>query len=299
MYCYRCGAGNNENAYRCVKCEAVIHGPGAAVEEEATAAPGDYGGQRANMEDATMVGTLAAQAAIVWPHERDVLARRASGAGGCVLDIACGTGEILRRFRETFRPDLMVGVDLYRGHLARAEGPVLQGDAHRLPFAADTFDLALIRHVLQAIPEPLRLMTEARRVLRVGGRIHLLVEDYQAILFDTDDYEVANHFVEVSAPFRPKGTDLYQGRRAFRQLCEAGFSDVQVDPFVVDTTNSERETFADVFRNWREGYAATLAGLLGRTEADLRARFDAMIETVRDEKRYTAWLLFAVSGVKD
>ncbi len=42
----------------------------------------------------------------------------------------------------------------------------------------------------------------------------------------------------------------------------------------------------------------TLAGLLGRTEADLRARFDAMIETVRDEKRYTAWLLFAVSGVK-
>ena len=77
----------------------------------------DYGGQRANMEDESMRGTLAAQANVTWPQEREILRRRFGPRLGRVLDLACGTGEILRRVREEFRPTFATGLDLFRGHL--------------------------------------------------------------------------------------------------------------------------------------------------------------------------------------
>jgi len=250
---------------------------------------GDYGGQRRSMEDESMVGTLRHQAEIIWPLEREILLREPMRR---VLDVGCGTGEILRRVSAEFAPEFAVGVDLFRGHLAHADPPVVQGDAFRLPFRDGSFDLVLVRHLLHAIPDPVALLREARRVLAPGGRLHLLVEDYQAIFFDLDDFEVVHHFCEVTEPFSRKGTDLYQGRRALRHLRSAGFTDTSVDPVLVDNQRCDREAFASVFRYWKEGYAATLAALLGRTEDAMRHRFDKMIEAILDPDRYTAWLLF-------
>ena len=250
---------------------------------------GDYGGQRRNMEDDSMVGTLRYQAELIWPLEREILVREKTTR---VLDIGCGTGEILRRVKSELAPSLAVGIDLFRGHLRHAEPPVVHGDAFHLPFADATFDLVCVRHVLQAIPDPVGLLREARRVLVSGGRLHLLVEDYQAIFFDVDDYETEEHFREVTKPFRGKGTDLYQGRRAFRHLRAAGFTELAMDPILVDTHTGNRDAFAGVFRHWRAGYAKTLAALVGKTEAEMQRRFDLMIEAIRDPERYTAWLLF-------
>jgi SAM-dependent methyltransferase len=258
----------------------------------------DYGGQRRNMEHESMVGTLAHQAALIWPHEREVLRRRLDEPPACVLDLGCGTGEILRRFEADFAPCRVVGLDLFAGHLRRAPAPVVLGDGFRAPFADATFDLVLVRHLLQALPDPPALLREARRLLRPGGRLHLLVEDYAGLLFDIDDHEVADNFREVAPLFRREGTDLYQGRRAPRHLREAGFEDVSVDPIVVDNQTASRDDFAGVLGCWREGYAATLAGLLDRPEADVRRRFDLMIENVLDPSRYAAWLLFAVSAIR-
>lgn len=256
----------------------------------------DYGGQRRNMEHETMRGTLAAQANVIWPKEREILKRRYGGRWGRVLDLACGTGEILRRVREEFHPRLLAGLDLFRGHLLLSPRPVVEGDGYRAPFRDGAFDLVLVRHVLQALPDPVALLREVRRLLAPEGRAHLLVEDYAAILFDVPDYETADHFREVARPFRDRGTDLYQGRRVVRHLREAGFTRIEVDPLLVDNLSADREQLARVFHWWREGYAATLAEITGRTEADIRARFDRMIENVRDPDRYAAWLLLAVDA---
>lgn len=257
---------------------------------------GDYGGQRANMEDDSMVGTLAAQAAVLWPKERDLLRRRFGTSLGRVLDCCCGTGEALKRIRADFRPRFATGVDLFRGHLRSAGGPVVQGDALALPFGDGAFDLVLVRHVLQAIPDPVALMREARRVLRKGGRIHVIAEDYAGLFFDVDDHDVIDHFHEVARPFRAKGTDLFEGRRAFRHLREAGFREVVVEPLLVDNQTSDRRVFADIFRHWRDGYAPTLAVLTGRPLAEIVRRFDAMIDASLDPGRHTSWLLFALSA---
>jgi SAM-dependent methyltransferase len=253
----------------------------------------DYGGQRANMEDDSMVGTLEHQARLIWPLERAHLRATLPEAPRRVLDLACGTGEILRRFRAEFEPRLAVGVDLFRGHLDRAEKPVVLGDGRRLPFPDQAFDLVLVRHLLQAVPDPVGLLAEARRV---GKRVHLLVEDYAALFFDLDDDAAEGHFTDVTPRFRPHGTDLFQGRRAFRHMREAGFHDITVAPLLVDTLTSDRGAFAQVMQYWKLGYAETLAGLLGEEVAEVERRFDLIVEAIRDPGRYSAWLLFALSG---
>ena len=171
---------------------------------------------------------------------------------------------------------------------------MLAGDGFALPFADGSFDLVLVRHLLQALPDPVPLLEEARRV---GRRIHLLVEDYAGILLDVDaDMTVESHFHEVTPRFLSKGTDLHQGRRAYRHLREAGYADIEVEPLVVDTASGNRDAFAVVFRHWKLGYAETLAGLLGVPTHETERRFDRMIEAIRDPGRYCAWLLFVLSA---
>ena len=260
---------------------------------------GNYGGQRANMEDESMRGTLAAQAEVIWPIERRILVARYGNAPGRVLDVGCGTGEILRRLRNEFECSSAVGVDLFTGHLRHALSPVARADGHRLPFGEAAFDLVLVRHLLQALPDPVALLREAHRVLRPGGRIHVLAEDYMGLFFDAGDAATENHFPEVQPPFRERGTDLYEGRRTYRHLRQAGFQVDRVDPVLVDNLTADRGALAAIFHHWKEGYAATLADLTGRTEAEMRRRFEAMEANVLDPDRYCAWLLFALDARKN
>lgn len=48
-------------------------------------------------------------------------------------------------------------------------------DMHQLPFAAASFGLIFIGHALQHSPEPMKVVAEAKRVLRQDGRLILVV----------------------------------------------------------------------------------------------------------------------------
>ncbi len=90
--------------------------------------------------------------------------------GARVLEVGCGTGQILRRVR-AFAPGA-VGVDLSRGMLQRARErglPVAQASAVALPFATASFDLAYSFKVLPHVPDLESALTEIARVLAPGG----------------------------------------------------------------------------------------------------------------------------------
>ena len=240
------------------------------------------------MADESMVRNLTAQAEAIWPQEEPIMRRH--GTPRAILDVGCGTGEISSRVATLFPDAQVIGVDLIEPHLALAReryaafGDRLrfqQADAFELPFAAASFDLVVCRHMLQAVPAAYNVLAEMVRVTRPGGRLHLLVEDYDMI-HASGATDVSSFWHVAPRVFGgATGTDLWIGRNVHRHLAGLPVDDVRVDYAIVDTQRVPRETFATIFTAWRDGYSDDIAGYLGWEPADVRAQFDATIECVR------------------
>lgn len=93
-----------------------------------------------------------------------------------VLDVATGTGLVLRALAER-APDLhLIGADISPGMLAvaRAELPTaewLVADASRVPIPDGSVDLVTCVTALHIIPDVERAAAEWHRLLRAGGRL--------------------------------------------------------------------------------------------------------------------------------
>ena len=110
------------------------------------------------------------------PDGRSSYERLASLAshGMSVLDVACGTGALLSRVRETESSTRLVGIDLSESELrlarVRLPGvPLYAARAQALPFSDAAFDLVVCHMALMLMDEPERALAESRRVLRNGG----------------------------------------------------------------------------------------------------------------------------------
>lgn len=96
---------------------------------------------------------------------------------GRFLEIGCGEGGNLHHLREG--PQSRFGIDRYPPTLAytRQRQPDLRlaaADAAHLPFKDEAFDSILIRDLLHHVFDRRRVLTEAWRVLAVGGRLTLI-----------------------------------------------------------------------------------------------------------------------------
>lgn len=94
-----------------------------------------------------------------------------------VIDLACGPGTLSRRLVQSVSPGgEVVGIDLAPGmiELARASIPGARFevmDIERLELADASFDAAVCGHGFQFAPDLGAALREARRVLRLGGRL--------------------------------------------------------------------------------------------------------------------------------
>jgi ubiquinone/menaquinone biosynthesis C-methylase UbiE len=100
--------------------------------------------------------------------------------GGRVLEIGAGTGKNLPRYPADAT---VIATDLSPGMLARARERMAGGpgrlrfvvtDAEDLAFKDGTFDKVVATCVFCSVPDPVRGLQEARRVLRPGGEVVLL-----------------------------------------------------------------------------------------------------------------------------
>lgn len=84
---------------------------------------------------------------------------------GPVLDLGCGAGH---SFTE-LAPRETVGVDVDADALAGQERRTVAADMRVLPFPDATFAAVLAVQSIEHVPDPERVVAEARRVLRPGG----------------------------------------------------------------------------------------------------------------------------------
>lgn len=102
-----------------------------------------------------------------------------TGVAGEVLEIGVGTGANLPFYPAGVQ---MAAVDRQAERLAAAAGKTKRGprpafacaDAQQLPFPDGAFDAVVGSLVFCSIPDPLAALADVRRVLRPGGRLHLL-----------------------------------------------------------------------------------------------------------------------------
>lgn len=163
-----------------------------------------------------------------------------------VLDLACGTGDIL--FRAATRARLAVGLDVTFRMLqlaaAKAGAPLVAGDMMALPFPPARFDVVTTGYGLRNVPEIERAIDEIARVLVPGGRLlsldfnkparPLLRAAYLAYLTVVG---AALGFVLHRDPdtyrYIPESIRNYPGAEGVARLLEQrGFADVRVMPLL-------------------------------------------------------------------
>jgi len=264
----------------------------------------DYG-QKEPMENESMVLTLETQARAIWPQERNIFARLLSRPGLAILDVGCGTGEIASRIAKEFSPGHVTGIDLAGAHIHRAKErfrgvPGLsfqQGDATALPFEQNSFDIALCRHMLQAVPEPLKVIGEIIRVVKPGGSLYALAEDYGMLFFHPTKYDTDEFFRDYGGRASANaGSDLRQGRKMPAILASLQCDDIAVEYLCMDTLRVDRNLLADIFLHWRNGFEEWISTNSGKPLQDVRNRFNDMIECTRAQESYAVWLIPSVSA---
>jgi ubiquinone/menaquinone biosynthesis C-methylase UbiE len=195
----------------------------------------------------------------------ELLDRAQPAAGERMLDVATGTGIVLRRARaRAAELTRLVGLDLTAGMLdvAREKSAGLDvefvvGDATALPFEDGSFDLVSCQQGLQFFPERERALAEFLRVLAPGGRVVVACwcEIETAPANHAVAETVARHLPDservARAPFSFPDADALHSL-----LAGAGFGSVEVERVDGVARFSSPEEFA---RSFLEGSPMAVA----------------------------------------
>jgi demethylmenaquinone methyltransferase/2-methoxy-6-polyprenyl-1,4-benzoquinol methylase len=153
-----------------------------------------------------------------------------------VLDIGCGTGFATEGLLD--RVDEVHGLDQSVHQMEKAwakfgknDGPVrfYRGDAERLPFKTDSFDLVWSSGSIEYWPHPVRALREIRRITKPGGQVLIVGPNYP-------ESGVMQRVADSIMLF-------YDAEEADRMFSEAGYEDIEhrlmgptYDPDVAITT---------------------------------------------------------------
>ena len=226
---------------------------------------------------------FAAASAQHAPH----LARAVRARPGIrALDLCCGHGVVAEGLAAAGAQ--VTGLDFSPAMLAlareRVPGTMLvEGDAADLPFEDASFDAVTIGLGLPHVPEPGRVLAEARRVLRPRGRIAFTAwcGPERSFAWRTVFGAIAEHGdAAVALPAGPDATALSDDGAARAALERAGFVEPRVDVIESVWTLDDPCALFDLFH---DGTVRGAALLRAQPEPALRAIRAAIAGAIRRE----------------
>jgi ubiquinone/menaquinone biosynthesis C-methylase UbiE len=224
------------------------------------------------------------------------------GAGDRVLDVGCGLGHEVRRLAETVGPQgRVVGVDQNPSMIAEARRraadmatPVTYevGDAQRLAFPDDAFDLCRTERVLRYLENPEAAVQGMARVVRPRGFVVAFDFDSDLTVIDAKDRLLATRIAGVLDAAIPHP---WVGRRLFGLFKRVGLADVRVMPHVVILSGAAG--FA-MYRRLNEGTIAAAARAGQITATEVASWWAGFEPAAAAETFFAANLGFIVAGRK-
>lgn len=226
---------------------------------------------------------FAKAADMVVPHLVEVVK---AGSGMRVLDLCCGHGNVTAGLVAAGAE--VTGVDFSAAMLtmARANVPSAQfveGDAMALDFDAGTFDAVTIGFGIPHVPDPPRVMAEARRLLRPGGRLAYSVwcgPEVDTALGYVFGAIAAHGDPGISLPPGPGANDYADAALAYPALEKAGFGDCRQETVASEWQVDDPGAPFDFFR---DGTARGGAMLRPQPKAKAEAIRAAVIAQVREK----------------
>ena len=126
--------------------------------------------KRAPSADAATLG----EPSYVWRSGQErrlaLIRRYAALEGARILDVGCGIGTYVRRFRDLSPHTFGIDVSIDRLRESGLPGMVV-AKGERLPFADASFDVLVFNEVIEHVEDDRRTIEDALRVLRDGGSI--------------------------------------------------------------------------------------------------------------------------------
>lgn len=194
-----------------------------------------------------------------------------------LLEIGCGvaaqTEILLRHFPELH----ITGVDSSPQNLgvarerldalawAKGQWELREVDAQRLPFEKGSFDAAFLCWILEHVPDPARVLSEARRVLRSGSPI--VCTEVQNASFFVDPYSpntLAYWMAFNDYQLEELNGDPFVGAKLGNLLQAVGYREVRTEVKTFHLDNRRPGDRAEFLAFWAE---LLLSGAPGLVEA--------------------------------
>ena len=162
---------------------------------------------------------------------QETLKRIPMSAQARVLDVGCGTGELLRRLRAKFPDAKLAGIDPVDEMLAVAKEKLSGredlrvGYADSLPWGNGSFDVVVSCNMFHYITHPIEALREMHRVLRPGGV--LVLTDW------CDDYlacRLCNLYLRLTNRAFYK---TYTEKECRQLFVDAGHANVRIDRYKI------------------------------------------------------------------
>ncbi len=176
-----------------------------------------------------------------------------------LLDAGCGPGTVTTGLARAVSPAEVIGLDAASGVLEHARAHAAQesvdnvhfvsGDVYALNVADAEFDVVYANQLLQHLADPVRALTEMRRVLKPGGLLAVRDADYATMspypkFPEFLDWNLLYHEVAYRNEAEPDA-----GRTLPAWVRQAGFDDPEVHPNVVAMDGEEARIWG---RTWSQ-----------------------------------------------
>jgi ubiquinone/menaquinone biosynthesis C-methylase UbiE/acyl carrier protein len=212
------------------------------------------------------IARLSAQVDIFWPQERVLLKANGLVDGTTVLDAGCGSGRYSELLLEEYPHSSIIGIEQdahFETTLRKLTESVgstrfrhIIGSVYKTGLDSESIDCVIIRLVLEHLKDPETVLAEAFRLLKPGGIVVVVDNDFSQHLRTTPNIgELDALYDAYCRARRQEGGNPYIGRELPHVLLCSGFTNVSISVIAAHNAICGDEKF---LRSEGSGIAAQL-----------------------------------------